>query len=462
MELRLSEISKLLKCQFDESLDREINEIKIDSRNISQGDIFVAIKGENFDGHDFVSEAFNNGAIACIVEKDLNFDDTSRFLFRVENSIEFMQKIASFYRLKFDVRVVGITGSVGKTTVKEMLSSIFSFDFNTIKSEGNQNGQIGLPLSIFNLTRDTQVAVFEMGVSYPGEMKILANMAKPDFAVINNIGMSHVGNFGSLENTVREKYDICCASNCKLFVNVDNVTLSDFFKDKDENIVYFGVGRKSKYRVENINFVGDNITEFLLVTPFLQKIIRIPCFGMNNVYNALASISVALDFGMHIDNIAQGIMNFKPIAMRQRLIKLRDFMLVDDSYNASPDSIRASINYLSSLKSDGRCIAVIADILELGIYTEDVHHELGKYISSSSIDILITVGKYSKYINEGVMVVNPGFNNIHFESNGEAYEYICEILRPGDKILVKGSRGMKADEIVDNLIKRFGDGIEKS
>ena len=460
MKLNLFEISKELDIEFDNSFDCQVNSIKIDSRKIIDGDVFVAIKGESFDGHDFVSQAFENGAIAAIVEKDIENIDNSKILFKVDNCINAMQKIAEFYRSKFDVKVIGVTGSVGKSTVKEMVSSIFSTEFNVLKSFGNSNGQIGLPLSVFNITDESQIVVLEMGISEIGEMSKLAKIAKPDFAIINNVGTSHLGNFGTLETTVHEKCQISSYSNCKLYINGDNLQLSNYLKDR-KNIVYFGLSEDFPYRAENLCTLGKE-TEFILVTDSCKELVRIPCIGIHNVYNALAAISLAMDFGIHINDIKQGLSSFVPLPRRQNIIELNNFILIDDSYNASLDSVRASIGFLNSIEPKGRNIALLADILELGSYSREIHYDLGKFIASSQVDLLITVGNYSSFINEGVKCICPDFESVHFATNDEAFGYLCDIIKDEDKVLVKGSLGMKVDEIVSNLINKFGLKNEKS
>ncbi len=456
MKLNLSELSKELNSEFDISIDKQIQNIKIDSREISEGDVFFAIKGESFDGHDFVQHAFENGAIAAVVAKDIHID--GKICFKVESTVYSLQKIAKYYRSKFNVKVIGITGSVGKSSVKEIVSSIFATEFNVTKSLGNLNGQIGLPLSIFNISEETQIVVLEMGVSKIGEMDILADIAKPDFAIVNNVGTSHIGNFGILENIIKEKLKVSSCSNCKLYVNGDN--LYDYLKERD-NVVYFGLNNKFAYRAENVSSL-ENETEFILSTDAYKETIRIPCLGIHNVYNALAAISLALDFGIHINNIKSGLINYKPLSMRQNIIKLKNFCIIDDSYNASFDSVKASINLLKSLKFKGRNIAVLADILELGNYSREIHYNLGKFISTSLIDILITIGSHSSYINEGAESMCPDFKSIHFKTNDEAFSYICNIVQDDDKILLKGSLAMHVKEIVDKLVDKYGISDEKN
>ena len=454
MKLTLSEISNELNIEFNNEFDHQVNGIKIDSRKIVEGDVFVAIKGEEFDGNDFVLDAFKNGAIASIVEKDIEGDDNSKVLFKVDNSIDAMQRIAKLYRSKFDIKVIGITGSVGKSTVKEMVASIFSTEFNVLKSIGNLNGQIGLPLSIFNITEKTQIAVLEMGISKIGEMSKLAEIARPDFAIINNIGTSHLGNFGTLDITIREKCKISSFSDCKLYVNGDNSDLVEYLKDR-ENVVYFGLSGNFKYRTENLCTMKDE-TEFVLITETCRETLKIPCIGIHNVCNALAASALSLDFGIHINDIKKGLSKFVHLPMRQNVINLKNFVIIDDTYNASLDSVKASLNFLQNLDSNGRNIAVIADILELGNYSVEIHRELGRFISTSQIDAIITIGEFSCYIDEEVKIANPKIISAHFYNNNDAFNYICEIVQDGDKVLLKGSRGMHVEEIVNKLISKFG------
>ena len=317
MKLNLSEVGALFKCK-NILPNIQINNIKIDSREVKENDIFVAIKGENFDGHDFIPQAFQNGALVVITEKNFELDknlENQKFVFVVENSILALQKLAKFYKSKFQVKVIAITGSVGKSTVKEMLASILSQKFNIIKNQKNFNGQIGVPLTVFNLTDETQFMICEVGVSMPGEMKKLAEILTPDYVIINNIGISHIGNFNNINNIAKEKFDILTFSEkYKLFVNFDNPELINFINNQEnnlkiENFKFFGFDSRCDYKAENVSFL-DAKTEFIFVTKNYKALINLPYVGMHFVYNALAALSVAVELEMHIDDIKNGISNF--------------------------------------------------------------------------------------------------------------------------------------------------------
>jgi len=465
MKLSLAEVGTLF--EYKNILpDTQINNIRIDSREIKKDDIFVAIKGENFDGHDFINEAFNNGALAVITEKNFELDknlENQKFVFVVEDSILALQKIAKFYKSKFQAKVIAVTGSVGKSTVKEMLASIFSQKFNIIKTQKNFNGQTGVPMTVFNLTDKTQFMICEVGVSKPGEMKKLAEILKPNYIIINNIGVSHIGNFGNIKNIVNEKFDILYFSEkYKIFVNFDNLEIINYINNnkennlKIENFKFFGFDSKCDYKAENVSLL-DNKTEFTFITKNYKALISLPYVGMHFVYNALAALSVAVELEVHIDDIKNGISNFKKLAMRQDIIKMPNFIIIDDSYNSSPDSIRAALNIFKNIKSDGENIFVMGDILELGNYSQNIHFELGKFIAHSNIDFLITVGNETKFTCESVKISGSKLNFKHFDNNQEIINFLCEFLkdRKGDKILVKGSRGMKTDEIVKELKNKF-------
>ena len=454
MELSLNEVIR--KFDFGQELDKDlqIRNVSMDSRTILSGDIFIAIKGENFDGHRFVNDALQKGAICAIVE-DSSYSNEDK-VFKIGSTKEFLQELARFYVEKFDIKKIGITGSVGKSTVKEMVSSIFETEFNIVKTDGNFNGQIGLPLTCFKMNKDTQIAIFEMGISEKGEMEKLCNIVDPDIALINNIGVSHLGNFNNLETTCKEKFKIS-SNGCKLILNADNSELFNYSQNM-ENIVYFGISGKFDYGAESV-FSSGSETEFTLVTKEYREDVKIPCLGIHNVYNALAAISLSIEFGMHIEDIKKGIMNFKPLPMRQKIINFENFTLIDDSYNASPDSVKASLNLLQSIKTPGRNILVVADILELGDHSREIHFELGKYIASCKVDVVISIGNYSKHICESIKMSNDNIETYIFDSNDDAYVKLLQIFQNNDKILVKGSRRMRTDEIVDKIKKKFGEVI---
>jgi UDP-N-acetylmuramoyl-tripeptide--D-alanyl-D-alanine ligase len=426
--------------------DKVIKNVRIDSREVSEGSLYIPFIGEKVNGHSFIKDVFEKGAVAALVQKGEDFvcDFPEAILIEVENTKEALQNIAKFYRKKFAIPVIGITGSVGKTTTKEMIASVLSVNLNVLKTQGNYNGQIGAPLTLLNLNSDYEALVLEMGVSEIGEMDILADTVDADFGVITNIGVSHIENFGNVEITRDEKIKILKKENGKYYLNGDNPLLS---KTDKENIVYFGMNGQYPFRAEDITMNGET-TNFTLITQTCRDSITIPCLGVHNVYNALASIAVASDMGFHLDDIKKGLQNYAGAPMRQQIFRLSNIILIDDSYNASPDSVKSAVNVLMSLKSEGRNILIFADILELGDKSNQIHFDLGKYIALENINVLLTMGEESKFLLNAVKQYSKHDIEVkHFDQMEEIYNFIKENIMAGDKILVKGSRGMGMDSI---------------
>lgn len=432
--------------------DQFIRSVCVDTRKITKEDcLFVALKGQKVDGHSFIKTAFELGATACLVEEDFEGEIPGPMI-KVASTLIAMQDLATYYREKFYIPVIGVTGSVGKTTTKEMIAAALGENLKVFKTEGNYNGQIGLPLTIFNLDSSYQVAILEMGISELGEMDRLERIAKPTIGVITNIGLSHIENFKSTEITCSEKVKIIKGKDKKLYVNGDSPLLAN--AKTDAQVIKFGVNGSYPYRCEDV-FSTSTSTSFVLCTPELKENITIPCLGMHNVYNALAAIAVAMDMGIHLEDIKKGLLNFKNAGMRQQISKIRDITLIDDSYNASPDSVKSSVGILKNLPSIGKNIVVIADMLELGVRSEEIHFETGRYIAMERVDILITVGKDSRNLSQGAMSANQNIISYHCENNQEAIKILFEIIAPNDKILIKGSRGMHTEEIVNSFKNEY-------
>lgn len=435
--------------------DETISSVSIDSRNIGEDALFIPIKGENVDGHDYIQNAFDSGAKVSLIQEGYDAENYSGgALIKVKSTKKALRDLAKYYRSKFDIPVIGITGSVGKTTTKEMVASVLGETLSVLKTEKNYNGQLGLPLTIFNLGKTHDIAVLEMGVSEIGEMDRLADIAGVDIGIITNIGVSHVENFKSVEVTCKEKLKMIKKDSGVFYLNGDSPLLANAKNYIDKEIVYYGINGDFPYKCEEI-YSNGNSTSFVLVTNDFRETIQIPCLGLHNVYNALAAIAVAQRLGIHMEDIKKGLLKFKNVGMRQQISEIGGIVLIDDSYNASPDSVKSSVSVLKNLPA-GRNIVVIADMLELGEYSQKIHYETGRYIALEGIDVLITIGKDSAYLSNGAMSVNQKLKLIHFDDNKKAFEYLKSILSEGDKVLVKGSRGMHTDEIVSDLKKFYG------
>lgn len=428
-----------------------LTSVSTDSRKITPGSLFVPIKGENTDAHDFITATFAAGAAATLTQEHSQMDDAHAWI-AVPDTLAALQQIAAAYRKKFQIPFVGITGSVGKTTTKEMVALALSAERNVMKTEGNQNSQVGLPLTMFRLCTEHQAAVVEMGMSNFGEMSRLAEIAAPDYAVMTNIGISHIQQLKTQQNILSEKLHITDRfhEGSVLFLNGDDELLAGLRGKTKFETVFYGTQPWCDYYAEDIQSESGT-TSFTLRTKEGSRQITIPVLGMHNVLNALASLAVAKTLGVSVDHAAEKLANYRPLAMRQQIHTVNEITVIDDSYNASPDSMRSSLELLCSFHS-GKRVAVLADMLELGEYSQKAHFNVGVYAAKSGVDRLIAIGPESREIINGAKSVNPNLDCSYFEQNGQAIELLQATLTGGDAVLVKGSRGMHTDEIVKALL----------
>ena len=430
--------------------DFEISEITTDSRKAGANMLFIPIAGENNDGHDFIKNAFENGADAVITHRDI-MPENGKNIIRVKDTRIALGDIARAYKEKYNLPTVAITGSVGKTTTKDMIAAVMAMKYNTLKTQGNYNNDIGLPLTIFRLAEKHRAAVLEMGMSHMDEINYLASIAKPDTAVITNIGMSHIENLGSQENIFRSKMQICdfFGNDNLLIVNGDDKYLAN--ADCAGSVITYGIENKNCDLVaENIRNMGIDGTMFSIFAGGKNYEIYVKIPGTHNVYNALAAIAVGRHYGISMEDIADGIREFSLTNMRMEIKKFDDIVVIDDCYNASPDSIRAALKVLSEVHATRR-IAVLGDVLEMGGFAEKEMYELGTQMNN--IDVLVTVGQTAKYISKGAEL-SENEQIFTFKTVTEANEFLDRFVESGDHILVKASRGMHFEQIVDFLSKR--------
>lgn len=430
--------------------DFEISEITTDSRKAGVNMLFVPILGENNDGHDFIGSAFENGADAVITHRDIP-EIPGKNIVRVEDTRVAFGDIARFYKQKYNLPTVGITGSVGKTTTKDMISAVLAMKYNTLKTQGNFNNDIGLPITIFRLEKKHEMAVLEMGMSHMGEIHYLASIAKPDVAVITNIGMSHIENLGSQENIWKSKMQICdfFDENGLLVVNGDDEFLR---RGSDKcKVISCGIENKNCDLVaEDIENLGIDGTRFKVRVEGEKYEVYVKIPGVHNVYNALCAIAVGRHFGVSMQDIIDGIREFLLTNMRMEIKNSGGICVINDCYNASPDSMRAALKVLQNMKSV-RKIAVLGDVLEMGGFAEKALYGVG--LEMDGIDILVTVGENSKYIAKGAKL--SGVETVvSFGSNNEAIDYLEEHIKEGDAVLIKASRGMHFEEITEALFTR--------
>ena len=420
-----------------------------DSRKAEPGKMFVAIKGENVDGHNYIPSCIEKGCTACFSEKEL---DLPINYVLVEDSVRALQKCGAACRNDIHVPVIGITGSVGKTTTKEIISLALSSQISVNKTEGNANGQIGLPQMVMKTEPTHNVCIFEMGMSYPGEMKRLADIAKPNIAVMTNIGVSHIEFHGTRENIMKEKLHIADYMQFAqpLFVNGDDDLLCTLKNDNDSGkldcyVITFGIGENCDYRAFDINEI-NGITEFKYSIRGKVRKVILPVIGLHNVRNALAALAIVDYLGLNAEKAIEALATYKSPDMRGGIIKRDGLTLIDDTYNASPDSMISSLDMLS--RFEGRKIAVLSDMLELGDYSVKGHTDVGVHAKELDIDVLVAVGNEAENIYKGF---NSPENSVYFKTNEEATEYLNSIVKEGDNILIKGSRGMHTESILNQL-----------
>ncbi len=489
-----------------------ITSVGINSKNMEADSLFVPIVGERVDAHDYIEDAFRSGAAACFTSRHKVSDSTAlkgnhnipvenKVFIGVEDTLKALQALAVFYRSRFNIPVIGITGSVGKTTTKEMVAAALGTRYNVLKTEGNMNSQVGLPLMMLRLDSSHEIAVIEMGMSEEGEMAKLTKIAKPEAAIMTNIGVSHIAQLKTRENIRKEKLNIINAFGEKsvLFINGNDDMLSKLYKtDRNASVCLdlseetrsrylntevaaFGTEAFCDYRAEDIRTVNgethfilrkkpdrkypeaaqdskseyDNRNKSSKDNSFDGEEIVLQVLGMHNVFNALAALAIAEHYHIPVSIAKEGLRKYQPIAMRGQIKEVNGMKIIDDSYNASPDSIKSGIHVLLELDGIKRRIAVLADVFELGEMSVQCHYDIGTYITGQKIDEVVTIGTEASHIARAIRDKNSGIPTHSFMKNEDAVDYLLNHLKAGDGILVKGSRGMKTDEIVKAICEEI-------
>ena len=434
------------------------NDFCKDTREIKKGEVYIGIKGERFNGGLFYKDALKNGAIGCIVqeveiEENIMVNYPNKFIIIVEDVVKALQQIASYKRSLYDIPVIGVTGSVGKTSTKDIIASVLEKKYKVLKTQGNYNNEIGLPLTILKL-KDEEAMVLEMGMSALGEISLLTNIAKPSTGVITIIGSSHIGELGSRENILKAKLEILegLDESGSLIINNDNDLLNEWNKNNNDNHkhITYGIENKSMLMAKDIRILEES-SEFKIEYDDKTDTVKVPVGGQHFIYNSLCAICVGIKYGIELEDIIKGISEFKLTKRRMEIIKnSNNVTIINDSYNASYESMKAALEYVSNIKANKK-IAVLGDILELGEFSTKMHKNVGNEVVNNNIDILITVGNEAK--NIASQAKELGLNNIYsYDNNEDAINTIKQIANSGDIILVKASNGMHFDEIVEKII----------
>lgn len=414
-----------------------------DTRTINDGDIYVGIKGEVYDGNTFYRDAFIKGAKACILDNEsvIHEIDKDNTIILVDDSVRAIGQLAKYKRSLYNIPVIAVTGSVGKTSVKDMIYSVVKTEYNVLSTKGNYNNEIGLPFTILGLDKHDALIV-EMGMNHFNELHYLSNIAKPTLAVITNIGTAHIGNLGSRENILKAKLEILDGMNGgPLFINNDNDMLKTV---KYDNLITVGIDNKSDYMAHDIN-----MRTFSSAFYINDEYVNLPVGSKAFIYNALFAYAVGIKLGISKENIIQALENFKLSPHRLEMVHTSKYTVIDDTYNASLDSVRNSLSLLKMV--NGRQVFIFGDILEVDEYGEEIHKDIGYECISDDIDVVICVGNMTKYTYD--IIKGKDKEVYYYEHNKELIQDIDSILEDGDTILVKGSHSMNLIEVVDYLRK---------
>lgn len=440
----------------------ECIEFSKDTRTIKGGEIYIGIKGENFDGNNFWKEALTQGADAVIVQ-DINFKEEelkefkNKTIIKVENTLEALYKIAKFKRELYNIPVIAITGSVGKTSTKDIVANVVSKKYKTLKTEGNNNNNIGMPLTILKL-KDQEAMVLEIGMNHFGEISLLTNIAKPNICIITNIGTSHIGNLGSRENILKAKLEILeGAKNPTVIINNDNDLLHKWYEENKEkyNIKTYGIKNQSDIMAKDIK-LNENSSEFKVINSTENKEINttVPIGGEHFVLNSLCAFAVGKALEIDEKDITNGIESFELTKKRMDIIKLKNGVeIINDAYNASLESMKASLKYVGNIK-EKRKIAILGDMFELGEFSKELHKNVGSEVFKNNIDILICSGENSKEIVKQANEEGLSTENTYYvENKEEILKKLKDICKNGDVVLFKASNGMQFYKIADEYQK---------
>ena len=431
-------------------LDREIRGAVTDSRQIEPDYLFIPVKGERVDGHDFIPGVFEKGALATFSERPYVQCPGPYIL--VESSLAALKKLTAFYRSQLTIPIVGITGSVGKTSTKEMIASVLSAKYRVLKTAGNYNNEIGLPLTLLRICEEHEAAVVEMGISEFGEMHRLGEIAQPDICVLTNIGTCHLENLGDRDGVLRAKSEVFdhLRKNAFVFLNGDDDKLCTVESAGGRKPAFYGLGQQ-EIHMEDVENLGLKGSRAKLCTTAGDIMVEVPLPGRHNLYNAMAAAGVGLSLGLTLEEIRQGMAAAQTIAGRSNLIEANGLMIIDDCYNANPMSMKASLEVLSYGLQ--RKIAVLGDMGELGADEMRLHYEVGAYAAEKGIDVLFCAGELSEEIARGAKECGGCGQVQHYRNKEELLETLLEMVGTGDTILVKASHFMAFSEIVEALQK---------
>lgn len=455
--IEINEIIRICKARLLQNSSADlINSFSTDTRTIKQGDFFIPLKGKNYDGHQFIPEAISKGANGIFINKDYNSLKFSKALtiLQVKDTNKALGELAKLMRSKVEANWIAITGSNGKTTTKELIASLLALKYRVVKNFLNENNYFGVTINILNIKEKVDFAIFEIGTSAPGELKVLLDILRPTSGVLTNIGPSHLENFITLDEVFKEKITLLqyLPSQAKVFLNGDDPFLKKIKNNNDYKIITFGLEQNNDYWADEIKQDLSGI-DFRLWGKYP---IHVPLLGENNVYNALAAIAVALEFDIELAQVRKKIANFSPPLGRMNIQKYRNITIIDDSYNSNPASLKMALQTLSQLPLSGKKIAVLSDMLELGTATYDQHKYLGYYLAEIGLNYLFAYGDKIRFLIEGAKERGFPENNIFYLDKAAILDVLLRVIDEGDCVLFKASHAMGMKELLKEFLKCLG------
>ena len=449
MKLPLWRIAEFIGAKGDCDQEAVAMGYSIDSRTLNPGDLFIAISGDRFDGHDYVKTALEKGAVGAIVQADNEIPSDARVL-RVDDTLKALQALGAAARRLWGKPLLAVTGSAGKTTTKEILAEILATRFRVMKSSGNLNNHIGMPLQLLKLESEHDVAVVEMGMNHAGEIRALGSLAQHDLAVVTTVAPVHLEFFGSLAEIARAKYEIIetLHPGGVAVLNADDEYVSQFGRDFKGKVVTFGIKRAADVSAQKVKLNGAEGSWFELVAGSVREPVTLPLVGEHNIYNALGAAAAAMERGVTPSQAAVALSSMRPPDKRGQVLNIGGATIINDCYNSNPRALDAMIDTLASMKAERR-ILIAGEMLELGPTAENLHRESGRHAAEQKIDLVIGVRGMARAVAEAAC--GAGAQAQFMETPEQAGEWLAHNLRPGDAVLLKASRGVKLERALDML-----------
>ena len=435
------------------TLDMEVPRIETDSRTIRPGSLFVPLIGDQFDGHAYINAALLGGAAACLTQRERESYLPGKCYIKVESTARALRALAMYYKKKFPVPVVAVTGSVGKTTTKDMVAAVLGERYRVLKTEGNLNTDIGTCMTIFRMNRETELLVLEMGMNHPGEIEVMSAIAEPDICLITNIGDSHIEFLGSRENILRAKCEIFSHARpgYGAILNGDDELLATLRGKLPCETAWVGATPGLDYTADQLVTDGKSFLNCRVKTPKMSCGVDIPALGSHMIYPTLMAIAVGEHFGVTQEELCRGVGHFAPTKMRMNILQRQDgITILNDTYNANPQSMRAAVEVLSKTQG-GRKIAVLGDMFELGALAPALHASVGAYLGKAGVDCLVAVGELAEHIYTTTLREGQVPETYWCRTKEEAMPLLDKVLTLGSTVLVKASRGMEFEDLVEHL-----------